>query len=201
MRVLMIVAHPDDEVVFGFRDLIHNQVTVISITNGNNEIRKKEFFNVIAAVGAKGHMLNYVDSPDDTWSSVAVEDFYNNHIKALVKDACGLSRYELLVSHGSDGEYGNKQHIRVHTIGRHVASEMGLPFQVFRDRWRPSDHPTHKAQYDKLIRFYESQEKAIITLADFFANSKKEVGKNGKVVEGIVPDRRLLTKGYIKGMF
>lgn len=196
----MIVAHPDDEVVFGFRDLMQNNVTVISITNGDNEVRKKEFYNVMAAVGAKGHMLNYPDAPDDIWSTVAVEDFYNNHIKALVKDCYGLSRYELVVSHGSDGEYGNKQHMRVHLIGRHVASEMGLPFQTFRDRWRLSDYPTHTAKYEKLVGFYQSQSKAIATLANFFATTKKEVGKNGKVVEGVAPDRRLLTKGFVKGL-
>jgi LmbE family N-acetylglucosaminyl deacetylase len=197
----MIVAHPDDEVVFGFRDLIQNQVTVISITNGDNEIRKKEFLNVMTVAGAKGHMLNYADSPDDTWCTVAVEDFYNNHIKALVKDGfMPLSRYELVVSHGSDGEYGNKQHMRVHTIGRHVASEMGLPFQTFRDRWRASDYPTNRAHYDKLVGLYVSQNKAIQTLANFFATAKKEGGKNGKVVEGVIPDRRLLMKGFAKGM-
>ena len=194
LRVLMIIAHPDDEVIFGFRDLIQNQVTVISITNGNNEMRKKEFFECMKTIDGKGHMLNYPDSPDETWASTAVEDFYNNHIKALVGSTVGSSRYELVVSHGSDGEYGNKQHIRTHEIGRHVASEMGLPFQCFRDRYRTSDYPTHMAKYNKLIVIYDSQKNAIGTLTNFFANSKKEIGKNGKVVEGVLPDRRLFTK-------
>jgi cyclopropane fatty-acyl-phospholipid synthase-like methyltransferase len=68
--------------------------------------------------------------------------------------------------------------MRVHAIARHVASEMGLPFQTFKDRWRASDYPTHRERYDKLVSLYVSQNKAIQTLANFFATAKKEGGKN-----------------------
>jgi len=190
----MIVAHPDDEVVFGFRDLIQNQVHVISLTNGDNAVRKAEFFAVAGLAGFNGQMLNYPDKPDDTWSSFAVEHFYDNHIKNIV-----TGKYEMVVSHGSDGEYGNKQHIRTHEIGRYVASCLGLPFACFRDRYRASDYPTYKDKYNKYIAIYKSQEKAIGSLSDYFSQAKILPAKNGKVVEGLAPDRRLLRKGFVKG--
>jgi len=194
MRVLMIVAHPDDEVVFGFRDLIQNDVLVICMTNGDNPVRRLEFLKSMEASGARGHILNYPDSPDEIWASHAVEVFYHQDIKKFLGLGMGLSRYELVVSHGSDGEYGNKQHIRTHEIARHVASEMGIPFQCFRERYRASDYPTHFNKYNKFVGVYESQKKAIETLTNFFA-PKVGGGKNGKVVEGVQPDRRLFVKG------
>lgn len=191
MYVLMIVAHPDDEVVFGFRDIVHNSVHVISLTNGDNEVRRGEFYSVMNAIGGKGHMLNYVDSPEDTWATIPVEDFYKNHISELINKSI---KYELVVSHGSDGEYGNKQHIRVHAIGRHVAAEMGLPFQTFRDRYRFSDYATYKDKYENLVGLYKSQNAAIAPLANFFENAQKKPGSNGKVVEGVKPNRSLLLR-------
>lgn len=192
MHILMIVAHPDDEVVFGFRDIVHNSVHVISLTNGDNEVRRGEFYSVMSTIGGKGDMLNYVDSPEDTWADIPVEDFYRNNIMELIVKSM---KYELVVSHGSDGEYGNKQHIRVHNIARNVASEMGLPFQTFRDRYRVSDYATYKDKYEKLVGLYKSQNRAIAHLANFFENAqKKGASKNGKVIEGVKPNRSLLLR-------
>lgn len=44
---LMIVAHPDDETIWGGSHLINGNYTVLCITNGNNKKRKKEFMNVM----------------------------------------------------------------------------------------------------------------------------------------------------------
>ena len=44
---LMIVAHPDDETIWGGSHLINGNYTVLCITNGNNKKRKKEFMNII----------------------------------------------------------------------------------------------------------------------------------------------------------
>ena len=38
---LMIVAHPDDETIWGGSHLINGNYTVLCITNGNNKKRKK----------------------------------------------------------------------------------------------------------------------------------------------------------------
>jgi LmbE family N-acetylglucosaminyl deacetylase len=192
MRVLMIVAHPDDEVIFGFHDLLKNHVTVICMTCGDNVVRKKEFFESMSLTGATGHMLNYPDSNTDTWAIIPIEDFYNKDIKNISKGFAG-AKYELVVSHCSDGEYGHKQHIRTHEIAKHAASEMGLPFQNFRDRYRASDFAMSMDKYNKWIAVYKSQGTSIEVLRNFFGKKTTE-SKNGKVVEGIKPDRTLLTK-------
>lgn len=38
---LMIVAHPDDETIWGGSHLINGNYTVLCITNGNNKKKKK----------------------------------------------------------------------------------------------------------------------------------------------------------------
>ena len=40
---LMIVAHPDDETIWGGGHLLEGGYFVVCITNGENEIRKEEF--------------------------------------------------------------------------------------------------------------------------------------------------------------
>ena len=49
---LLIVAHPDDEVIFtGSLLLLHNYIDkVICVTNGKDEIRKSEFQRVMKRV-------------------------------------------------------------------------------------------------------------------------------------------------------
>ena len=189
----MIIAHPDDEVIFGFHDLIHNDVTVICMTNGDNNIRKGEFYQSMKLSGAKGHILNYPDSSNDTWTQFAVEDFYNKDFKHLITQSTGINIYELVVSHGPNGEYGNKQHIRTHAIARHFANEIGLPFKTFQERYRPSDYATHLEKYNMLVNNYVSQKKAISSLIHFFQKDTKAT-KNGKIVAGQVPNLSLLTK-------
>ena len=42
-KSLMIVAHPDDEAIWGGSHLMNGNYTVLCITNGNNKKRKKTF--------------------------------------------------------------------------------------------------------------------------------------------------------------
>lgn len=64
---LMIVAHPDDETIWGGSHLINGNYTVLCITNGNNKKRKKEFMKVMEKTHSKGIILSF---PDKTKGSV-----------------------------------------------------------------------------------------------------------------------------------
>ena len=57
----MIVAHPDDETIWGGSHLINGNYTVLCITNGNNKKRKKEFMKVMEKTHSKGIILSFPD--------------------------------------------------------------------------------------------------------------------------------------------
>ena len=56
---LMIVAHPDDETIWGGSHLINGNYTVLCITNGNNKKRKKEFMKVMEKTHSKAIILSF----------------------------------------------------------------------------------------------------------------------------------------------
>ena len=60
---VMIVAHPDDETLWGGEQLLKENYLVICITNGDNKIRKKEFEKVMEETKDYGIILNYPDNP------------------------------------------------------------------------------------------------------------------------------------------
>lgn len=70
---LMIVAHPDDEVLWGGGHLMEGGYMVVCVTNGKNEVRSKEFYRVMKESGNEGIILDYPDKvrgKRDDWSRV-----------------------------------------------------------------------------------------------------------------------------------
>src|SRR5215510_5098323 len=57
---VMIVAHPDDESLFGGEALTSTRGwTVICVTNGTNEQRRREFINAMSSIGANYTILGH----------------------------------------------------------------------------------------------------------------------------------------------
>lgn len=60
----MVIAHPDDEILFGGQELlISKNWLVVCLTNGNQLSRKNQFFNALLLVGAQGIIWEYPRSP------------------------------------------------------------------------------------------------------------------------------------------
>ena len=150
-NTLMLIAHPDDEILFGYNDLINaSNLMVVCFTNGNNSIRSAEFYSVLKKINAKGIMLNYNDSLNDYWPSLTNE-------MCLIHIPQG--KYECVVSHNGFGEYGHKQHIRVNSIARFVANSLKLPFREFRS--------SNDSFRDSLLHIYVSQKDTIDIFRDW----------------------------------
>ena len=87
---------------------------VVCATNASNFIRRYEFIKAMKSVGASYVMLNHADH-------LGSGNFDPTLTHAL---ACLLSErsYELIVTHGKNGEYGHPQH---------RACQGGLPDSAF----------------------------------------------------------------------
>lgn len=58
---LMIVAHPDDETLWGGAHLKEGKWFIVCMTNQYTASRKAEYKKMLAASGAKGIILDYPD--------------------------------------------------------------------------------------------------------------------------------------------
>lgn len=104
---LMIVAHPDDDMIWGGGHLIEDNYLVICITCGTVKKRVKEFQNVMNETNDKYIMLGYPDLTEgkrDDWASSYSK--IENDIEYIIK----FKKWKMIVTHNPDGEYGHQHH-------------------------------------------------------------------------------------------
>lgn len=104
---LMIVAHPDDETIWGGNHLLKSNYLVVCITCGNNKIRAKEINKALEYSNDKLVMLNYPDKVLGKRSNW--KDNYED-IKKDIKKILEYKSWDFVVTHNPDGEYGHIHH-------------------------------------------------------------------------------------------
>ncbi|XWV26223.1 hypothetical protein QJ857_gp0853 [Tupanvirus soda lake] len=116
---LMIVAHPDDELIFGGKELLtENGWKVVCITNGSPKSenifalnyspnrRLLEFINVMNTLGCQYEMWDYEDNGyNSNWD----ESSLLHKLNRLINE----KKYKMILTHNLDGEYGHIQHKKV----------------------------------------------------------------------------------------
>ena len=104
---LMIVAHPDDETIWGGSHLLQGKYLVVCLTNGDNKVRKEEFNAVIKETNSKGIILSYPDKTKgkrDNWKYC--NKLINKDIEYLIKK----KEWKRIITHNPKGEYGHAHH-------------------------------------------------------------------------------------------
>lgn len=110
---LMIVAHPDDEVIWGGAHLLEGGYLVVCITNGRNSTRKAEFEKAVTQSGNLPLILDYPDKVNflrDDWESV------KDGIMADLQTVIRQKDWSLIVTHNQAGEYGHQHHKMTHAL-------------------------------------------------------------------------------------
>ena len=164
---LMIVAHPDDEILWGGGHLLEGGYLVLCITNGRNQKRTAEFHNAVSQTGNIPLILEYPDKVmflRDNWD--AVRDGIESDLKKII----ALKNWSLIVTHNSDGEYGHQHHKMTNslTVAAYEALHSDAPLYFFGKYYKASVLPQYEANLSRLpdetlrrkreiCRCYESQ--------------------------------------------
>lgn len=120
---IMIVAHPDDETIWGGIHLLQENYLVICLTNGNNVVRSKEFHNVMEQTHNTGIILDYPDKTNgkrNNWKNVYHD--IENDLHYLLSN----HSFSTIVTHNPKGEYGHQHHKMTSAIVTSISRNLDI---------------------------------------------------------------------------
>ena len=110
---LMIVAHPDDETIWGGAHLYRDKgrYLVVCVTAGTDPERDEEFHNAMAICEAQYLKLGFPDlnaqQRQDRWENIG------DDIRAILALIMTARKWETIVTHNPRGEYGHRHHRKI----------------------------------------------------------------------------------------
>ena len=111
IKVVVIVAHPDDETLWVGGTLLSTtnwDITIISLCRAKDEDRAPKFYKALKILNAKGTIGNLDDGP---MQKPLAEDIVENFILKLLP----TNHFDLIITHNPLGEY--TRHLRHEEIG------------------------------------------------------------------------------------
>lgn len=148
MDKLMVVAHPDDESLFGGATLLRSPGWfVLCLTGWSNETRRSEFRRACQVGEFEGVMLDYPDGWLDTsFDSSEGEETLAAVVRKHLREAPSL-----VLTHGPEGEYAHPQHLAAHQLVKRV-----FPGALFFSQGSPLPEYELVAK-TRLLDVYQSQ--------------------------------------------
>lgn len=167
-KKLMIVAHPDDETLWGGSHLLEDDYLVVCITCRQNRTRIKEFKKVMKKTNDQYIMLGYPDKILGIRSNWKQEE---NQIYNDIEKIMSLKNWDFIVTHNEEGEYGHIHHIKTNQIVTRVYNDSNIESDLYffgkyytkgnlsKLESKPPEinEELYKIKVDSLIEIYKSQ--------------------------------------------
>lgn len=112
----IIVAHPDDEILWAGGTILTHQswnCYIISLCRKNDKDRATKFYKVLTLLHAKGNMGDLDDEPEQ-------KPLSNNEVELAILDLLPQTNFDLIITHNPHGEY--TKHLRHEEISKAVIS-------------------------------------------------------------------------------
>ena len=145
---IMIVAHPDDEALFGGAELLTHpeEYKVVAVDEYHNEVRKQEFIDSMEFIGIEDY---------EHWTGYkGGEDYHREKLIYELLRVLRERKYKKIVTHNRQGEYGHPRHRALHDVLNHLRPELLWCFDKNHDERLPQELLIKKRD---LLKVYGSQ--------------------------------------------
>jgi len=145
IRALVVVAHPDDEVLWaGGTMLMFPEWSwkVISLCRGDDWERRARFFSVMTFLGADGSLASLDDGPDQ-------HPLEQRHVENTILSELQSREFDLVITHSLFGEY--TRHLRHEETGRAILSLWQKDALITRELWMFAYSDRQRTRYPRAI--------------------------------------------------
>lgn len=125
---LMIVAHPDDEMLWGGSRLIEDDYVVVCVTCGDNKKRLREIENELEITDDRLIILGVTDKHGDVRNNMIAD---KKHMKEQLERIMDLKDWDVIVTHNKEGEYGHIHHVITHSLVTNIVEKKNLTDKLY----------------------------------------------------------------------
>jgi phage regulator Rha-like protein len=146
---LLIVAHPDDEVLWGGLNLMSQSGWfVVCSTNINDPVRSREFFKTMSYAAATKFVMFDVE---DTYveEDYEADDLYDGSVFDKALQQLAKKDWKVVLTHNEVGEYGHAHHRKVHRMVKALFPQA----KFFADGHNPTAGDLNEKK--ELLQFYQ----------------------------------------------